>query len=102
MFTQVSRYQDAPTASLMLSDGRGGQREVRYLLPGGQEHNQVAAPPTSWHRVRADDRIDLIAAHYLGDPAAYWQVCDANAALDPFDLVGPHAEGSVLAIPGGV
>ncbi|WP_203736299.1 hypothetical protein [Catellatospora chokoriensis] len=53
------------------------------------------------HRVRADDRLDLLAARYLGDPCAYWHICDANAALDPDALVGPAAEGSTILIPGG-
>ena len=33
------------------------------------------------------DRLDLIAAKYLGDPLIFWLICDANGAIDPNDLV---------------
>ena len=45
------------------------------------------------HRVGADDRLDVIAGRYLGDPTAFWRIGDANDALDPDELVAPDAEG---------
>ena len=45
-----------------------------------------------------DDRIDLVADRYLGDPQAWWRICDANAALDPDALIGPDNEGRVIVI----
>ena len=58
----------------------------------------------AWHRVAADDRLDLVAHRHLGDPQAWWRICDANAALDPDALVGPDAEGRVIVVrrPRGV
>jgi hypothetical protein len=47
--------------------------------------------------VGVDDRLDLIAARSLGDPQAFWQVCDANKCLNPFDLTAEV--GRVLRIP---
>ena len=29
------------------------------------------------------DRIDNLAAKYLGDPMLYWMICDANGVTDP-------------------
>ena len=93
-----SRYDGARTATVEIDDGRGGRREVVYLLtrtpldPG-------ATTPFAWHRVAADDRLDLLASRYLGDPAAFWRICDANLALDPDELVGPDAEGAVVVVP---
>jgi len=52
------------------------------------------------------DRLDLIAAKFLGDPLMAWLICDANGAMRPRDLVA--TPGSVLAIttpqgiPGGM
>ena len=38
------------------------------------------------------DRLDSIAATHLGDPLQFWQVCDANNTMNPFDLVGQDLE----------
>lgn len=29
------------------------------------------------------ERLDLVSARALGDPAAYWRLCDANGVSDP-------------------
>jgi hypothetical protein len=52
--------------------------------------------------VHQGDRLDLIAAKYLGDPLMAWLICDANGAIRPHDLVA--TPGRVLAIttPQGV
>ena len=54
------------------------------------------------YTVRQGDRLDLIAAKYLGDPLMAWLICDANGAMRPHDLVA--TPGRVLAIttPQGV
>lgn len=58
------------------------------------------------HTMHQGDRLDLIAAKYLGDPLMAWLICDANGAIRPHDLVA--TPGRVLAItapqgvPGGV
>ncbi len=48
-------------------------------------------PPESlallqWHRVTQGERLDNIAATYLGDPEQFWRLCDANRALRPDEL----------------
>jgi nucleoid-associated protein YgaU len=54
------------------------------------------------YTVHQGDRLDLIAAKYLGDPLMAWLICDANGAIRPQDLIA--APGRVLAIttPQGV
>ena len=54
------------------------------------------------YTVHQGDRLDLIAAKYLGDPLMAWLICDANGAIRPHDLV--TTPGRVLAIttPQGV
>ncbi len=93
-----SRYDGAGQALVEVPDGTGGQREVAYLLPR-VPGDPASTRPLAWHRVVSDDRLDLVVHRYLGDPLAFWQVCDANAALDPDALVGGDAEGSVIVIP---
>jgi hypothetical protein len=31
--------------------------------------------------------LDQVAARVLGDSEQFWRLCDANAALNPFDLL---------------
>ena len=54
------------------------------------------------YTVHQGDRLDLIAAKYLGDPLMAWLICNANGAIRPHDLVA--TPGRVLAIttPQGV
>ena len=54
------------------------------------------------YTVHQGDRLDLIAAKYLGDPLMAWLICDANGAIRPHDLVA--TPGRILAIttPQGV
>ena len=56
----------------------------------------------SQYTVHQGDRLDLIAAKYLGDPLMAWLICDANGAMRPHDLVA--TPGRILAIttPQGV
>ena len=46
-----------------------------------------------------EDRLDLICARTLGDPEHFWRICDANDAMNPFDLTGSDAVGQPLRIP---
>ena len=46
------------------------------------------------------DRLDLVAASTLGDAFAYWRICDANDAMNPFDLVA-ECQGQ-LRIPSDI
>ncbi len=48
------------------------------------------------HAVQQGDRIDVIAARYLGDPLLYWRIADANLAVRPDD---PLVQGGSVDIP---
>jgi hypothetical protein len=80
-FPPDSRYHGVATARHTLADGR----QVRFLrrrrLPPLE--NLI---PTGGHRVVQDDRLDRLAALYLGDPRRFWQLCDANPLLHPLEL----------------
>jgi nucleoid-associated protein YgaU len=43
------------------------------------------------------DRIDNLAAKYLGDPELYWMICDANGTTDPDSLTAQV--GTTIQIP---
>jgi hypothetical protein len=92
-----SRYDGAQVASAAVTDGAGGTREVTHLLPR-TPRDPATVVPMAWHRVAAHDRADLVAHRHLGDPQAWWRICDANTALDPDALVGPENEGRVIVV----
>jgi nucleoid-associated protein YgaU len=90
-----------------------GSKTLTYVTPAGQTITYLArrfvpqpGPPNfatvAQHTVRQGDRLDLIAAKYLGDPLIFWLICDANGAIVPEELVA--TPGSVLNIttPQGV
>jgi hypothetical protein len=90
-----------------------GSGTLTYITPTGQAFTYLAprivpqpgAPnfaTVAQHVVRQGDRIDLVAAKYLGDPLIFWLICDANGATDPFELV--ETPGTVINIttPQGV
>lgn len=75
--------------------GPDGQRIVylsRRLLP---LPSQVA--DQSVYVVKAGDRIDTVAGRLLGDPLLYWQLADANGAMDPTELCA--VPGRRLRVP---
>ena len=98
-FPTDSRYYGTSTLTYVSSTGEAITYLARRIVPqpGAPNFSTVAQ-----HTVRQGDRLDLIAAKYLGDPLIFWLICDANGAIDPHDLVA--APGKVLNIttPQGV
>lgn len=93
----IGRYESVEQAEVEVPDGDGGRRTVRFLR-GRRLPDPRDVRPLALHRVEAGDRLDLVAARYLGDPLAAWQVADANVALDPEELTASGTEGDLLVI----
>ena len=98
-FPTDSRYYRFSTQQYIAPDGTVITYLARRFVP------QPGAPnfaTVAQHTVARADRLDLIAAKYLGDPLMYWLLCDANGAIVPNDLLS--TPGRVLAIttPQGV
>ncbi len=47
--------------------------------------------------VQEGERLDQIAARTLGNAEHFWRICDANNAMNPFDLT--DEPGRKLRIP---
>jgi hypothetical protein len=92
MFDPTSRYAQLETAELSDGDGRRIAYVRRRFLPQGQLM-QLLAEVT----VEPGDRLDLITSRVLGDPEHFWRVCDANDAMDPFELTAEV--GRALRVP---
>jgi hypothetical protein len=98
-FPTDSRYYGSKTLQYTTPDGQTISYLARRFVP------QPGAPNFSTianHTIRQGDRLDLIAANYLGDPLLFWLLCDANGAIRPDALI--ETPGAILKIttPQGV
>ncbi len=87
MFFPGSRYEKTGTYTVTQVDGRT-VTAVRLPLP-------LTAPLLGYHRRLVEQRLDHIAAHYLGDTTTFWRLCDANNTMVP-DALAAH---ELIGIP---
>ena len=96
-FAPTSRYHGIDTLTLEGPDGA----LVVYL------RRRFVPPPERFslqqlHTVVAGDRLDQLAARYLGDPEQFWQLCDANGAVRPDELIAAVGRRLRITLPEGV
>jgi len=96
-YAQNSRYYGVATTKATTADGRAVTCLVRRLVP------QPAAF-TTLQRVtlRDGDRLDRLAAQYLGDPLLFWRICDANGAVRPAELTETAGASLRITLPAGI
>jgi hypothetical protein len=92
MFNETSRYANIETAELTGPDGRVIRYKRRRFLPQGEQ-----LPLLVEVTVTQGERLDLIAANTLNDSEQFWRICDANNAMNPWDLLAEL--GRVLRVP---
>jgi hypothetical protein len=92
MFEYTSRYYNLETSQYNAPDGRKIAYKRRRFLPAGQN-----LPLLQEVTIVQGDRLDLITHNTLGDSEQYWQVCDANNAMNPIELTAEI--GRVIRIP---
>jgi hypothetical protein len=92
VFDPRSRYYLVPDTVYETEDGGQIAYKRRRFLPQGGE-----MPLLSVVSIAPGDRLDLIAARTLGDGEQFWQICDANNCLNPFDLTAEI--GATLRVP---
>jgi nucleoid-associated protein YgaU len=98
-FPTDSRYYGSSTLTYITLQGQSVSYLARRFVPQPGPPNFATV---AQHTVRQGDRLDLIAAKYVGDPLIFWLICDANGAIQPEKLV--ETPGTVLNIttPQGV
>ena len=89
-----SRYHGLPIAAADLPDGRVVACVARRFIPPPERFALLQE-----HEVHQGDRLDGLAARYLGDPLAFWRICDANAALRPDDLTATPGRRLRITLP---
>ena len=94
-FAATSRYYGIPTSQLVQADGRTVVFVQRRFLPPPENF-----APLQIVTVVAGDRLDNLAARYLGDAQQSWRLADANRALDR--LRAGEVEGALVLVPDGV
>jgi hypothetical protein len=92
-----SRYYGVATTTATTADGRTVACLTRRVVPQPSSFSTLQLVT-----VRDGDRIDRVAAQYLGDPLLFWRLCDVNGALRPDELI--ETPGLVLRItlPAGI
>jgi hypothetical protein len=98
-FPTDSRYYGTGTLTYVTPAGETITYLARRIVPqpGAPNFATIAS-----HSVRQGDRLDLIAAKYLGDPLIFWLICDANGAIEPADLVATIGRVLSITTPQGV
>jgi len=97
VFPANSRYQNIDTSKLVLPDGS----EIVYLqrrflpLPESLAVMQI-------YQVTEGDRLDNIAAKFIGDPEQFWRIGDANGEMRPQALTEVIGRQLRIAFPAGI
>ena len=94
MFEPTSRYYNLETANFTTVDGRKITYKRRRFLPQGRDI-LISGEVT----VKDQDRLDLITSDTLGDPEQFWQIGDANDAMNPEDLTAEAGRKLRIPIP---
>lgn len=96
-FPPTSRYHGIALSTLRLPDGTTVAYVQRRFVPAPERFVVLVE-----HQVRSGDRLDNLAARYLGDPQQFWRLCDANRALRPDELVETPGRTLLVTLPEGV
>jgi len=92
-----SRYAGIPLTTIELPiEGSTATQTVAYF------RRRFVPQPSNFATLRMSavnngERIDQVADRELGDPLAFWKLCDANRIVRPLDL--PLADPMRIRVP---
>jgi hypothetical protein len=96
LYPLTSRYHGIEVATT----SSGGQTVAflrRRFVPAPERFDTLAV-----HVTDQADRLDRLAARYLGDPELFWRIADANAARRPDELTEEPGRRLRITLPEGV
>lgn len=96
-FPATSRYHGLPTRTHTTADGRTVVYLARRFVPPPDRFSLLQE-----HVVVEGDRLDNVAARYLGDPELFWRLADANNALRPEELTAEIGRRLRITLPEGI
>jgi hypothetical protein len=97
LYPVTSRYYGLGARTFIASDGAEVAYLARRFVPPPERFTMVHE-----HEVDAQDRLDNLAARYLGDPLQYWRICDANRAVRPAALTETAGARLRITLPEGI
>jgi hypothetical protein len=89
MFFKGSRYENVKTDQFTTAEGQVVKFKRVRFIPDTPAQLAVV--------VNQGERLDHIAHRVYQDPELFWRICDANAAVEPNDLVAEP--GRTIKIP---
>jgi nucleoid-associated protein YgaU len=93
----ASRYYGAAVVQYDMPDGTPVMYLARRIIPQAS----TAYPATKSYVIVDGDRLDSLAAKFLGNPLLYWMICDANTAMDPDKLTAQAGAQVVIPVASG-
>lgn len=96
-FPADSRYHGLATLTIEGPDGTRRVYVSRRFIPSAHRFALVQT-----HSVVGGDRLDNLAAQYLGNPELFWQLCDANGAMRPDELVETVGRRVRITLPADI
>ena len=97
LFSAISRYYGIETETLSLPQGNTIIYLKRRFVPPPERFQLLQE-----HTVMRGDRLDNLAAQYLGDPTLFWRICDANRAMRPEELTETMGRKLRITLPEGI
>lgn len=96
-FPPNSRYHGVPIKTRTTPDGKAVVYLARRFVPAADRFSLL-----QYHVVVEDDRLDNLAARYLGDPELFWRMADANNAMRPEELTSELGRRLRVTLPEGI
>jgi hypothetical protein len=96
-FPPNSRYHGIAMKTFTRADGTTVVYLARRFLPPPERFSLLQE-----HVVAERDRLDNLAARYLGDPELFWRLADANNAMRPEALTEELGRRLRITLPEGI
>jgi nucleoid-associated protein YgaU len=92
-----SRYYGAAVQAYTLANGTPVKYLARRIIPQPDIYTSVQN-----YAVVDGDRLDNLAAKFLGDPTLWWMICDANGVTDPDELTAQAGRTILVPVAAGI
>jgi hypothetical protein len=97
LFLSNSRYYGLATTTFTTAAGDTVTYVKRRLVPQPDRFQTIQQ-----YGVQQGDRLDNLAAQFLGDPTLFWRLCDANRAMRPWTLTETVGATLRITMPDGI